>query len=102
MCKCSICGETLTAPVIIDNQIFGWSCAKKIYPNISKPKNKWIKADTYTQEFFDNGNVGTTAVVAGKKYYGVCIVEKGRDSNIGVQVIEGIAYVDLNLYKKRK
>ena len=101
--KCSICGESITKPVIVEGKMFGFSCAKRLYPNLKKSNGLFKKADYFTTELFENGNTGINAILNGVKYFDLIInMGNGVFKSSSIQIIDNTAYININNYKKQR
>lgn len=98
MCKCSLCGEILNAPIFYKGSVFGSECIKRIYPDYKHSKKiKYVIADSFNIEKYNNGNIGIEAKYNGKNYIDCNINGKG---SFGVIIHDNIAYINLLKYKK--
>ncbi len=91
ICKCSLCGEELTAPQFYKGAAYGWTCIKKVNPSARKPrvKPRYVVADSFEQK---EGKVFS-------KYQG-----KTYAAFIGspaLNLADGRAIIDLNYYSRK-
>jgi hypothetical protein len=112
---CALCGEKLTAPVFFQGKIYGWSCIKKVNPAAKKVKTNYVIADSFTIKEFPKTESQWAYTAIEAKYQGTNhkpvtfsggisfkTYADGRpfiDVN-GIQLVEGVAYIDLLKYKK--
>ena len=107
LCKCSLCGEELTAPQVYNGLMYGYTCVKKINPNYKKPKNPqfFVLADSFEVEELNQYQTKVTAFIKGFKFLGwitkrTNIVGDTVVLNEGIAINEGNAYIDLLAYPK--
>jgi len=108
--SCALCGEKLTAPIFYDGKIYGWSCIKKVNPTLKKKKTHFVVADSFTTTKNENGSITVDAVYQGSnykpvKFWGVIHYRTYIDGTPcidarEVQLVDGVAYIDLLCFKK--
>lgn len=103
-CRCFLCGEILTSPIFFENNIYGFSCIKKVNPNYKKQKTYFVEADSFTTEDFENGNTIINANYKNKKFSDLLVLKKYTNGDIkkvssSIQIIENKAYINLLSYK---
>lgn len=113
-CRCALCGEIVTAPVFFQGKIYGWSCIKKVNPTAKKVKSHYVIADSFTTEEFPATESQWAYTSIKAKYQGtnnnpVTFLGGIRFKTYangttfidvdGIQLVDGIAYIDLLKYK---
>jgi hypothetical protein len=72
VCTCTACGEPLTAPIFHLGKPYGWSCASRIFPKLSKPKKvNYVIAESYEViegELLSGARFIVRALYDGKRY----------------------------------
>jgi len=107
LCKCSLCGEELTAPQVYNGLMYGYTCVKRINPNYKKPKNPqfFVLADSFEVEELNQYQTKVTAFIKGVKFLGwitkrTNIIGNILTTNEGIVISENNAYIDLLAYPK--
>ena len=107
LCKCSLCGEELTAPQVYNGLMYGYTCVKKINPNYKKPKNPqfFVLADSFEVEELNQYQTKVTAFIKGVKFLGwitkrTNIIGNILTTNECIVISENNAYIDLLAYPK--
>jgi len=107
LCKCSLCGEELTAPQVYNGLMYGYTCVKRINPNYKKPKNPqfFVLADPFEVEELNQYQTKVTAFIKGVKFLGwitkrTNIIGNILTTNEGIVISENNAYIDLLAYPK--
>lgn len=107
LCKCSLCGEELTAPQVYNGLMYGYTCVKKLNPSYKKPKNPqfFVLADSFQVEELNKYKTKVTAVLKGVKFLGwltkrTNIVGDTTILSEGIILNENNAYIDLLAYPK--
>ena len=107
LCKCSLCGEELTAPQVYNGFMYGYTCVKKINPNYKKPKTPqfFALADSFQVEELNQYQTKVIAFIKGIKFLGwitkrTNIIGNILTTNEGIVISENNAYIDLLAYPK--